>query len=105
MEKYNTYVDNNQEGVDRVKSEKGKYAFFVENTVLEYFEERNCELTQVGGLLDSKGYGVALPKNSKYRQAFNSAILQLQEKGVLDDLKRKWWKEERKGAQSCSVSI
>ncbi|XP_021964381.1 glutamate receptor ionotropic, kainate 2 isoform X1 [Folsomia candida] len=102
MDKFNTFVNSNFEGVERVKNSKGKYAFFVENTVLEYITERNCELTQVGGMLDSKGYGVALPKNSKYRQAFNSAILQLQEKGTLDDLKRKWWKEERKGAQ-CVV--
>lgn len=63
MVKHNTFVKNNPEGIARVKKGEGKYAFFVESTVLEYFVERNCELTQVGGLLDSKGYGVALPKS------------------------------------------
>lgn len=29
MEKHNTFVGNNQEGVDKVKAEQGKYAFFV----------------------------------------------------------------------------
>lgn len=41
--------------------EKGGYAFLMESTQIEYFTRRNCNLTQVGGLLDSKGYGVALP--------------------------------------------
>lgn len=52
MDKFNTFVNSNFEGVERVKNSKGKYAFFVENTVLEYITERNCELTQVGGMLD-----------------------------------------------------
>jgi ABC-type amino acid transport substrate-binding protein len=40
---------------------------------------------------------------SKYRQAFSSAVLRLQEDGDLDAMKRKWWKDERKEAQ-CDVS-
>ena len=52
----------NQEGLDRVIKEDGAYAFFMEGASIEYNVERNCELTQIGGLLDSKGYGIALPK-------------------------------------------
>lgn len=37
----------------------------MESTQIEYFKNQNCNLTQVGGLLDSKGYGIALPV-SKY---------------------------------------
>ena len=33
----------------------------MESTTVEYTIERNCKLTQIGGLLDSKGYGIALP--------------------------------------------
>ena len=33
----------------------------MESTTVEYTIERNCKLTQVGGLLDSKGYGIAMP--------------------------------------------
>jgi len=40
---------------------KGNYAFLMESTSIEYVVERNCELTQVGGQLDSKGYGIAMP--------------------------------------------
>ncbi|CAL8109948.1 unnamed protein product [Orchesella dallaii] len=87
----------NAEGRDKVLKDEGKYAFFMESTVIEYNVERVCGLYQVGNLLDSKGYGVGMRKNSPYRQYFNGGILTLQENGILDKLKRKWWKEERKG--------
>lgn len=32
----------------------------MESTSIEYVIERNCELTQIGGMLDSKGYGIAM---------------------------------------------
>lgn len=88
---------NNVEGVAKVVGEAGKYAFFMESTVIEYQVERVCGITQVGGLLDSKGYGVGT-KIGTYRNHFNGGILKLQEGGVIDKLKRKWWMEERKGA-------
>jgi len=52
---------SNNEGVERVQKGKGNYAFLMESTSIEYVIERTCELTQVGGLLDSKGYGIAMP--------------------------------------------
>lgn len=48
-------------GIERVLKSKGGYAFLMESTQIEYFKNQNCNLTQVGGLLDSKGYGIALP--------------------------------------------
>lgn len=38
----------------------------MESTSIEYVTERNCELTQIGGMLDSKGYGIAM-RQSKYK--------------------------------------
>lgn len=55
------FTSSNVEGVDRVVRGKGSYAFLMESTSIEYVIERNCELTQVGGMLDSKGYGIAMP--------------------------------------------
>ncbi|GIY16634.1 glutamate receptor ionotropic, kainate 5 [Caerostris extrusa] len=43
------------------KSAGGNYAFLMESTILDYRMQRDCNLTQVGGLLDSKGYGIATP--------------------------------------------
>lgn len=42
----------------------GSYAFLMESTSIEYVIERNCELTQFGGMLDSKGYGIAMRQST-----------------------------------------
>lgn len=55
------FVKNNDEGVERVLKSKRAYAFLMESTAIEYQLERHCDLMQVGGLLDSKGYGIAMP--------------------------------------------
>jgi hypothetical protein len=46
------FVETKQKGIERVK--KGDYAFLMESTSIEFLLERECELYQVGGLLDSK---------------------------------------------------
>lgn len=55
----NLFVKTYDEGVARVL--EGNYAFLMESTMIEYMVQRDCNLTQVGGLLDSKGYGIATP--------------------------------------------
>ncbi|KAK7883280.1 hypothetical protein WMY93_029454 [Mugilogobius chulae] len=80
------------EGVARVRKSKGKYAFLLESTMNEYTEQRKpCDTMKVGGNLDSKGYGIATPKGSQLRNAVNLAVLKLNEQGLLDKLKNKWW--------------
>lgn len=83
------FPSSNVEGVERVVKGKGKfiykaqtlnkyltvrkmyitgsYAFLMESTSIEYVIERNCELTQVGSMLDSKGYGIAMPPSNFYK--------------------------------------
>ena len=53
---------SNQAGIDKVLQEQGTYAFFMESTTIEYQTERDCRLQQIGGKLDSKSYGIALPQ-------------------------------------------
>jgi hypothetical protein len=43
----------------RVITSDGLYAYLMESNSIQYQIERNCDLIQVGGLLDSKGYGIA----------------------------------------------
>jgi hypothetical protein len=57
----NVFVRNNREGVEKVLREK--YAFLMESSSLEYEVQQNCNLTQIGGVLGSKGYGIALQKS------------------------------------------
>ncbi|KAG2460755.1 GRIK3 protein, partial [Polypterus senegalus] len=83
-------VKNNDEGIQRVL--RADYAFLMESTTIEYVTQRNCNLTQIGGLIDSKGYGIGTPMGSPYRDKITIAILQLQEEGKLHMLKEKWWR-------------
>lgn len=54
-------VRSNAEGEERVAKGRGTYAFLMESSSIEHICNRNCNLTQVGNTLDSKGYGIALP--------------------------------------------
>ncbi|XP_059470890.1 glutamate receptor ionotropic, kainate 2 isoform X9 [Neocloeon triangulifer] len=84
------FVNSYEEGIKRVL--EGNYAFLMESTMLDYAVQRDCNLTQIGGLLDSKGYGIATPKGSPWRDKISLAILELQEKGTIQILYDKWWK-------------
>lgn len=95
------FVANNKEGKERVL--QGNYAFFMEAATIEYAVERVCNYTQIGGLLDTKGYGIATRKNSPIRHALSRGILKLQEKGTLHILYERWWKQKR-GGGACQTS-
>ncbi|CAF1332816.1 unnamed protein product [Adineta steineri] len=84
-------VRSSQEGIAKVL--QGNYAFLMESTTSEYNIMRNCELTSIGGLLDSKGYGFGVPQNSPYRDILSDTILKLQDEGVIQKYYNKWWKE------------
>uniref|UniRef100_A0A0K8T954 Glutamate receptor, ionotropic kainate 2 n=1 Tax=Lygus hesperus TaxID=30085 RepID=A0A0K8T954_LYGHE len=92
---------SNEAGVMRVQ-ENTDYAFLMESASIEYEQERKCELTMVGDLLDSKGYGIAMRQNSSYRNVLSRNVIRLQEKGKLTQLRDKWWKEKR-GGGACNA--
>ena len=92
---------SNDDGVEKVEESSGKYAFFMESASIEYLVERRCKLAQVGGLLDSKGYGIATKHGTPYKPLLDWGILQLQEGGTLHRLKVKWWKQKR-GGGACA---
>ncbi|XP_033155352.1 glutamate receptor ionotropic, kainate 1 isoform X6 [Drosophila mauritiana] len=97
------FTKTNDEGVERVQKGKNLYAFLMESTTLEYNVERKCDLVQIGGWLDYKSYGIAMPFNSPYRKQISAAVLKLGELGQLAELKRKWWKEMH-GGGNCEKS-
>ncbi|XP_043556632.1 glutamate receptor ionotropic, kainate 1 isoform X2 [Chiloscyllium plagiosum] len=105
--KQTALLKNNEEGIQRVLTTD--YALLMESTSIEYVTQRNCNLTQIGGLIDSKGYGVGTPIGSPYRDKVTIAILQLQEEGKLHMMKEKWWRgngcpeEDNKEASALGV--
>lgn len=84
------YAKDNAEGVKRVIN--GGYAYLMESITLDFFTNQFCNLTQIGTLLDRKGYGIALKQGSPYTSLFSTAILKLQEEQYLSELRTKWFK-------------
>ena len=97
-------MNSNAEGVEKVVEADGGYAFLMESTSIEYIVERKCGLTQIGGNLDNKGYGIAMKPGSGLKNAIDAGILRMQEGGDLYKLKMKWWKQKRGGGQ-CLTRI
>uniref|UniRef100_A0A1I8G515 PBPe domain-containing protein n=1 Tax=Macrostomum lignano TaxID=282301 RepID=A0A1I8G515_9PLAT len=106
------FVNRTGDGIARVK--QGGYAFILESTMNEYYAERNCDLMRVGGLLDSKGYGIGLPTGKVKGCTFGDIVvpdplqgsqarptgtpsprrfLKFQKEQDLENLRRKWWRE------------
>lgn len=68
MERHPELMPNdNQVGVDMASDKEADYAFLMESSSIEYVIERNCDVTQIGGLLDDKGYGIAMKKSKLSR--------------------------------------
>nr|AVH87294.1 ionotropic receptor 6 [Holotrichia parallela] len=108
--KPSVFVPTYDAGIKRVL--EGNYAFLMESTMLDYTVQRDCNLTQIGGLLDSKGYGIATPMGSPWRDKISLAILEMQEKGEIQMLYDKWWKNtgdictrNEKGKESKANSL
>ncbi|XP_064628474.1 glutamate receptor ionotropic, kainate 2-like [Lineus longissimus] len=91
------FVNSTKEGIKRVR--EGNYAYLLESTMNEYFVQRYCDLMQVGGLIDSKGYGIGTKRGSIFRDRLSNAILKLQEDQEMHRLYDKWWRE--KGSSGC----
>ncbi|XP_067946370.1 glutamate receptor ionotropic, kainate 2-like [Watersipora subatra] len=83
------FVNTSDVGIAKVKS--GKYAYLMESIPLRYQLSQHCELMEVGGELDSKGYGIGVPRESPYRDILSNEILSLSERQVLLNLYNKWW--------------
>ena len=69
--------------------------YYTGDVIISYF-------VKVGGLLDSKGYGIATRKDTPYKTLLDQAILKLLEGGTLHKLKVKWWKQKR-GGGACDA--
>lgn len=53
-------MGKNEDGLRKVQQEN--YAFLMESSSIEYIKQRECNVTQIGGLLDAKSYGIAMRK-------------------------------------------
>ena len=83
-----------EEGYDRVL--KSSYAFMWDYPVLQYQKKKNCDYMTVGKPFNRKKYAFAVPKGSGYLSTITLSILSLQESGVLEQIREKWFEGESK---------
>uniref|UniRef100_A0A1I7SGT5 PBPe domain-containing protein n=3 Tax=Bursaphelenchus xylophilus TaxID=6326 RepID=A0A1I7SGT5_BURXY len=92
MQQRDVFVRSNREGVQKVLAQN--YAYLMESSSLEYEVQQNCNLTQIGGVLGSKGYGIALQKGSEWTDRISKQILLYQKRGIIEMKKQKWWRSK-----------
>lgn len=62
------FVNSYEEGIQRVRNSKGKYALLIESPKNDYTNVRKpCDTMKVGQNLDSKGFGIGTPLGSPLR--------------------------------------
>jgi len=85
-------ASSNQDGVDKVLASNGGHVHVMESASIDYMVARNCRLRKIGQTFNKKSYGLALPADSRYREAFSLAILKLQESGRMEEIVDRWIK-------------
>lgn len=61
-------IKSTADGIKKIKNEN--FALICESKLIEYMIERDCELVQVGGLLDDKNNGLGTPNSIKHLFTF-----------------------------------
>ncbi|XP_017305182.1 glutamate receptor 1-like [Diaphorina citri] len=96
MHKDKVFVSSETEGVNKVRSSHGKYAFLIESPRNDYENARQpCDTMKVGNNLDVKGFGVATPIGSPLKNMKFGGTVYFgnppNNAGELSRLQKKWW--------------
>nr|XP_039271458.1 glutamate receptor ionotropic, kainate 1-like [Styela clava] len=83
-----------EDGIRRVKESKGSYAFLWDIAVIEYVinSDPSCSFSSIQEFIFEKGYGIGVQKDDPIKDPLSLAILELQDEGVINTLKSRWWK-------------
>ena len=95
------FVKSSEDGIERVL--RGNYAFLMESTMIEYNMQKNCDLVQIGGLLDSKGYGIGT-QISEYHLLLLLLLLSAKQLLFSSCLSVCWGKQDHLLISGCGVS-
>ncbi|XP_022085680.1 glutamate receptor ionotropic, kainate 2-like isoform X2 [Acanthaster planci] len=90
--KIDPWVPNAEAGYKRVQTED--YAFFWDAPILDYIKQEECDVMTVGKPFNLKGYGIATPRGVPWRDEISMVILKMQERGELEELRKKWFDRE-----------
>ncbi|GFT84193.1 glutamate receptor 4 [Nephila pilipes] len=82
----------NSEGLERVRSSGGAYAFMTESSSTTFAANQPpCDLVVSSGFLTTRTFAPALRKNSTLKEVVDHGVLTLVETGVMRQLYEKWW--------------
>uniref|UniRef100_A0A1I8FI30 PBPe domain-containing protein n=1 Tax=Macrostomum lignano TaxID=282301 RepID=A0A1I8FI30_9PLAT len=98
--KNESFVRKTSEGIGRVR--EGGYAYILESTFNQYYRERDCELTQIGGIFNPSSYAFATRFS---RRSFGEVILQLHKEQFIEDLSNAWIKRFNLTGPPCSEAV
>ncbi|XP_059163144.1 glutamate receptor-like [Physella acuta] len=86
------FVQTHEDGIRRVRSSNGKYAYLTESSTIDYVSNRKpCDTLKVGNNLNSDGFGIATPVGSDLRERLNFAVLKFRENGALAKWEKFWF--------------
>ncbi|XP_046352525.2 glutamate receptor-like [Haliotis rufescens] len=92
-------VKSNDEALRHVRD--GTMAYMTDRSQLEYILLHDCEQYSLADeIFNTAGLGFVVPENSPFLEAFNYNIMKMQEAGLIDKWKQKWWPSSDK----CSGS-
>ncbi|PVD34216.1 hypothetical protein C0Q70_05482, partial [Pomacea canaliculata] len=99
-------TETSDEGIERVKNMKGKYAFLTDSSAIDFANNREpCDTTTAGSPLNSKGFGIPTPRGSELRDQITLAVLRLKEGGTLHTLHQRWWIEKGQCGGDAGVPV
>lgn len=86
------FVSSYREGIEKVRSSKGRFAFFLEEPFNDYTNSKQpCDTFKLGGRINGIDYRIVLQKNSRFKEYINTVIGQMRSSGELEELRRKWF--------------
>ncbi|RWS04277.1 glutamate receptor-like protein [Dinothrombium tinctorium] len=91
IELKNFFIESYESGLKRVRSDPN-FVFVMEQVANDdYQQQLPCDLINIGETVIERGYGLATPIGSHLGLLLNQVLLDLQEEGVLRELRKKWW--------------
>ncbi|ELU15630.1 hypothetical protein CAPTEDRAFT_55310, partial [Capitella teleta] len=93
MKKPENQLSTISDGVQRIRSDKGKFATFMEANTAKWWVSRDgCDLVAIDlGIVEKKQYALAAKKGSSLLATLNPALKELKDEGELERLSKKWW--------------
>ena len=84
-----------KDGVDRVRSEAGKFAFITDSVSGSFWaDQKPCDLVQIEARLPQNELAFAVANGSPIKARLDRAITQLRENGELVKIRQKWWADQ-----------